>query len=94
MFVGFVLMAVSGILLFCSDPVKFYGNIFFRAKATMLVLVAVNALVFDRTIYQRIGEWDLAPITPIRARIAGACSLILWTGIVVAGRLIAYNWFN
>src|SRR5262245_46177026 len=30
---GAVLMVASGLLLFASDPVRFYGNIFFRLKA-------------------------------------------------------------
>ena len=28
------------------------------------------------------------------ARRAGLVSLILWGGIIVAGRMIAYNWFD
>jgi Family of unknown function (DUF6644) len=35
---GAVLMVVSGLLLFASDPVRFYGNIFFRIKAAGLFL--------------------------------------------------------
>ncbi|MEO5742538.1 MAG: hypothetical protein ABIS29_18285, partial [Vicinamibacterales bacterium] len=38
--------------------------------------------------------WDLDPVLPRRARMAGAVSLALWAGIVVAGRMIAYNWFD
>jgi hypothetical protein len=25
---------------------------------------------------------------------AGIASLVLWAGIVIAGRMIAYNWFD
>jgi len=32
--------------------------------------------------------------TPPAARRAGATSLVLWAVIVVAGRTIAYNWFD
>ena len=34
------------------------------------------------------------PITPKRARVAGAASLLLWAAIIFAGRMIAYNWFD
>ena len=33
---GAVLMVFSGLLLFASDPVRFFGNIFFRIKAVGL----------------------------------------------------------
>jgi hypothetical protein len=50
--------------------------------------------VFHRTIDRRIDEWDTDPVPPPAARLAGARSLVLWTIIVVAGRMIAYNWFD
>jgi len=40
------------------------------------------------------SEWDLAPVTPRGARRAATLSLVLWAGIIVAGRMIAYNWFD
>jgi hypothetical protein len=33
-------------------------------------------------------------VTPRGARVAAAVSLTLWAGIIVAGRMIAYNWFD
>ena len=43
---GAGLMVISGLLLFASDPVRFYGNVFFRIKAVGLVLALLNALRF------------------------------------------------
>ena len=31
---------------------------------------------------------------PREARVAGAVSLVAWALIVIAGRMIAYNWFD
>ena len=33
-------------------------------------------------------------VPPLRARVAGGLSLLSWGAIVVAGRMIAYNWFD
>jgi hypothetical protein len=90
---GFALMVTSGAALFYSDPVKFYGNVFFRIKVGLLVLAGVNAWAFHVTVYRRVAEWDRDMPTPARARLAGALSLLLWIGIVTTGRLIAYDWF-
>ena len=91
---GFVLMAISGALLFGSDPVRFYGNIFFRVKAVALVLAGLNAFIFHSTTGKRLIDWDTNPLTPSGAKLAGAISLFLWALIIVTGRLIAYNWFD
>jgi uncharacterized protein DUF6644 len=91
---GFVVMVISGALLFYAIPVRTYQNIFFRIKVAMLILSGLNAWFFHSTIYRKVADWDLDPVPPKRARLAGGLSLALWAGIVVAGRMIAYNWFD
>ena len=91
---GFIVMIVSGALLFYAIPVRTYQSIFFRFKLLLLVLAGLNAAVFHTTIWRRVAEWDLDAVTPRRARIAGALSLVLWTCIIFSGRMIAYNWFD
>lgn len=89
---GAVLVTISGSLLFWSDPVKFYGNVFFRIKVVLLLLAAANAAAYHLGIERRLVEWDTAA-TPRAAKIAGATSIAVWAVVVVVGRLIAYNWF-
>jgi hypothetical protein len=91
---GFIVMVISGALLFYAIPVKAYLNIFFRLKMVFLVLAGANTWVFHRTSFRRMNEWDLDPVPPWRARLTGGVSLFLWAAIVVAGRMIAYNWFD
>jgi hypothetical protein len=91
---GFVIMIVTGGLLFYAIPVRSYHNVFFRIKAIMLVLAGLNAFVFHNGIYRKVFDWDVAPRAPRAARAAGACSLVLWAAIIVSGRMIAYNWFD
>ena len=91
---GGAIMVVSGLLLFASDPVRFYGNIFFRLKAIGLVLALLNALAFHLGIERHLVDWDTAPVTPRAAKIPGAVSICLWAAIVVTGRFVAYNWFK
>jgi hypothetical protein len=91
---GFVVMAITGVLLFYAIPVRTYQSIFFRVKIAMLVLAGLNVWLFHSRVERRVAEWDLAPVAPLAARAAAVISLILWAGIVVAGRMIAYNWFD
>jgi len=91
---GFVVMTVTGLLLFYAIPVRTYQSIFFRAKVIFLILAGLNVWYFHTRVYTRIAEWDRDIITPTAARRAGLASLVLWAGIIVAGRMIAYNWFD
>ena len=92
--VGFVVMAVTGMLLFYAIPVRTYQSIFFRVKVAMLLLAGLNVWLFHSRVERRVADWDLAPVTPLAARVTAMVSLVLWAGIVVAGRMIAYNWFD
>jgi hypothetical protein len=87
---GFTVMIVTGVLLFCGDPAAFYSTIFFRVKMIMLVLAGINVLVFNRTVGRRVQEWDQDASTPVGAKVAAILSLVLWAGIIAAGRGIAY----
>jgi hypothetical protein len=87
---GFGLMVASGGLLFTSEAVKMYHSPAFRIKLILLALAGLNALVFHRTIYRDVANWDAGSVAPARARLAGLLSLIFWIAIIAAGRAIAY----
>jgi hypothetical protein len=91
---GFVIMVISGTLLFIAIPLRTYQNIFFRVKMVMLVLAGLNVWIFHSGVYRRVTTWDVATVPPRAARVAGALSLVLWVCIVLSGRMIAYNWFD
>jgi hypothetical protein len=91
---GFVIMVISGVLLFYATPERSYQNIFFRIKMGALLLAGVNAFIFEIRMRRRSAAWDRDPVPPAGARAAGAASLALWAVIIVCGRLIAYNWFD
>jgi hypothetical protein len=84
-------MFSTGILLFWCQAVKAYGSIFFKIKIALLLLAGINALVFELTLRRRSASWDNDPRPPLRARVAGIAGLILWAGVICAGRTMAYN---
>jgi hypothetical protein len=92
--VGFTVMVISGALLFYAIPVRSFQNIFFRVKMIVLALAGLNAWIFQLGIRRQMAEWDLQPSPPRAARMAGIASLAFWAVIVVAGRMIAYSWFD
>ncbi len=87
---GLTIQVVTGFCLFASEATRCFDNKAFRIKMIMLVLAGLNALIFHETVYRRVASWDEAPATPLGAKFAGCCSILLWFGIVAAGRWIAF----
>ena len=71
---GFAVMLVSGGLLWWCEPVVCYKSISFRIKLLLLALVGVNAFF----------------VKSRGARLGACLSLLLWVGLVFAGRGIAF----
>jgi len=91
---AFIVMVITGLLLFYAIPLRSFQNIFFRFKMILLVVAGLNVWIFHTRIYPRVVGFDGDDVPPKAARIAGAVSLTLWIGIVMSGRMIAYNWFD
>ena len=91
---GFIVMVITGSLLFSAIPLRSYQNIFFRGKMLLLLLAGLNMWIFHSRVYPKVATWDCDGVPPRPARLAGAVSLALWIGIIFSGRMIAYNWFD
>ena len=89
--VGFTLMFVTGGLLFWAEAVTAYNSVHFWVKLGLILLAGLNALYFERVTHHGIAAWDAAPVPPLKARIAGFASLILWTAVIITGRTMAYS---
>ncbi|MBM3275861.1 MAG: hypothetical protein FJZ00_11955 [Candidatus Sericytochromatia bacterium] len=85
---------MTGLILVYGQPTRFFTNIFFWLKTVMMILAGVNALAFHKSTYRFVARWEANPILPLEARSAGVLSVILWAAVIVAGRLIAYNWWE
>ena len=92
--VGFVVMFVSGLLLFYAIPVRTAHSVWFRVKVALLFVGAINAWVFHRRVSKDRDRWDSQPKPPMGVRITAAVSLLTWASVIVMGRMIAYNWFD
>jgi len=88
--VGFAVQVVTGILLVASEATKMFDNLGFRIKMALILLAGANALVFHSTAYRSAEQWGETRTMPLGAKLAGGFSILLWFGIVAAGRWIAY----
>lgn len=86
---GFAVVVVSGLLLAWAEPLKLYRSPAFWVKMTLLALVGVHALVFRTRVYANASGLDSKITT--EAKLAASLSLLLWAGLIISGRLIAYD---
>jgi hypothetical protein len=87
---GFLLVATCGILMLGSKAEEYYYNQMVWVKLSLLALIGIHGLVFRSTIYNNPAELDKLPAVPGRAKLAAALSLLLWAGVLCAGRGIGY----
>jgi hypothetical protein len=87
MWIGFVLNAVTGTLLFAADAVRRGTSVFFLAKLVLVALGVVTIVLIKRNAFGPNAD----PVRPnaLAKRLAIA-SLLIWSAAITAGRLLAY----
>lgn len=85
---GFGIAVPAGLVLFGSDSTALLSNGAFRLKLLLLLLAGVNAAALHASGALK----TLVPSTavPLRPRFHAAASILLWVGVIVCGRMIAY----
>jgi len=79
---AFAVIVASGSLLFLTDPVSYIANPAFAIKLGLIAVAAINMVAFH-------ARGSLARPDAI-AKAQAALSLLLWLGVIGAGRMIAY----
>lgn len=89
--IGFVVAAITGTLLFVSKASSYMINPFFVTKMAIMALAGINMLVFHFVTYKTVGDWDTAASPPTAAKVAGLLSITMWLVIVFCGRAIGFT---
>ena len=84
--VGFLLMLLSGALIFTGGAVSYFEGQWFRRKMVLLVI----ALLFNFTLFRKITNAEEGRYNPRLNRITGLVALLLWFSVGAAGRAIAF----
>jgi hypothetical protein len=81
---GFVILAVTGPLLFAPDATALVRSDVFRLKLLLIVIALGNAFVFR-------WQWRRGTEPGLALRVGAIASLLLWLAVATLGRLIAYR---
>ena len=87
---GLFLVIPSGFLLFISNAEELGYDPTFWLKMLLLLVAGLNAAIFHLSTFPSATRWNINIASPIRAKIAGILSIVLWLTIIACGRLLAY----
>jgi hypothetical protein len=87
---GFALVFLSGGLLFWSEASMLVESPAFPFKMLFMLLAGVNALYFELVLARQSAVKENRSLLPRNVKYAGAASLMLWTLVIICGRLIPY----
>jgi len=82
-----IVMLLTGIGLFLSEPTKCYYSTPFLFKMSSLAL----AITFSYSIHRKVVFADEGRISPIACTIVGVVSMALWLGVGAGGRWIGFS---
>jgi hypothetical protein len=87
MWLGFIVNAISGLLLLMADATTKMRNPVFGVKMTLIVLAMWNVVAIRKSMRRNLLEGDQLPSN---ATSLAWISILLWVGATTAGRLMAY----
>ena len=88
--VGLAVAFATGVALLSAQAVVVAASGAAPWKFGLLLLAGLNVLIFHRGVYRRVEDWAHVDVTPVPARVAAGVSLTAWTGVILAGRFLAY----
>ena len=84
---SWLVMIVTGLLLFWSEPQKLYYSTPFMVKMTCLLLGTIFAL----TVRRRVAFAGEGRVSPLTMKLVALVSLTLWFGVGAGGRWIGFS---
>lgn len=87
---GFLINVTSGSIFLASAPFQYLYNESFYFKVAFLTIAGINVAVFYLVFYRKIITLGAGDSAPPGARIIGAISLLMWIGVMCAGRLLTF----
>jgi hypothetical protein len=90
-FAGFGINLLTGIMFFCHDPYVYAYNPSFRIKMLLILLAGLNALWFRLGVFLDVDKWGPGIEASRLAKTISALSLLIWIGVITAGRFIAFT---
>ncbi len=83
---AFTVNFATGVLFFAGNTFKYINNVAFELKLILILVAGINALFYNVRLSHLVDteEVSLSSIS------VGYLSLLLWTGVIICGRMITF----
>ena len=85
---GFLLIAISGLVMFCADPFNYWSNPVFQIKMLAILLAGCNLAWFELVERRKILGTAPSSEPALMTRCVAIASLTIWLSVIVLGRLL------
>jgi hypothetical protein len=89
--VGFIINAVSGVLLFCGNASHLAVNWAFLLKIALIIAGGVSLWILWKTVGGGGSEMAADGTATAKAKTISVITILFWLGAILAGRLIGYT---
>ena len=87
---AFAIAVITGVGMFIPRASGHVLNPAFQSKMVLLVLAGINMAYFHFKLFRNIDQFDNSNSPPTSVKVAGALSLFLWSGVMLAGRWVGH----
>jgi hypothetical protein len=86
---GFMINVITGMLFFVADSGRYTAmtNSFYPKMG--LIVIGGTALLYF-TMFERPWELKRDDVAPMTAKLVAAATVLMWSGVIVYGRLLPY----
>jgi hypothetical protein len=96
--IGFIMNFISGAVLFVTNGVRLVKNIPFITKISLIAIGGIALWLLARTLHAELKTLGVGPDGTsafvdfsTKAKFQAVATMLFWTGVIMAGRLIAYT---
>lgn len=87
---GFLLNMATGATFLLTEPDQYILNPAFHFKMLFMALAGLNVLAFYLTMFRDVKTVGVGGDAPRPAKVVACASLLLWTGVIICGRLLTF----
>jgi hypothetical protein len=88
---GLSVLLVTGILMVIGEPARELLSFSFWFKMCLVAIGTLSTIAFRLALRGQARDWEAALVTRWTTKPLAILTLLIWAGIIVLGRLIAYD---
>ena len=87
-----LVLLITGVLMVIGEPVRELLSLSFRLKMFLVAAGTIVSAIFQMTLRRNEHHWEQELVNRRTVKSLAILTLLVWVGIVILGRLIAYDY--